>query len=240
MRLPAALLVLAATAAPAAADAPVGGIKGTVIFEGEAPDRAPLDRKSDAVCAKTPQLSEDIVVTKGKLAGVLVRVTGGTPPPPPTVPKAALAPAVVEQKGCMYTPRVFTIEPSQQIVVRNADDTFHNIRGTLHGKELFNKPHPKHAPEVAIDQPTGTTPGDVVELTCGVHAWMHAYAVVSDNRFHAVTAEDGTFEIMGLDPGKYTIEAWHPVLGTRTMTVEIGHGPNKRVAIARLSYKRGE
>ncbi len=239
MRQPAAIAVLAvaALAAPAAADAPIGGIKGTVIFEGEAPDRAPVDRKADPVCAKTAQLSDDIVVTKGKLAGVLVRVTTGTPPPPPTVPKAALAPVVLEQKDCTYSPRVFTLEPSQGIVVRNADETFHNVHGTLRGKELFNKPQPKQSPELSLPEPSGTTPGDVIEIACDVHPWMHAWGVVSDNRFHAVTGTDGSFEIDGLDPGTYTLEAWHPILGTRKLDVVIGRG-NKAIAIARLSFKR--
>ena len=237
MRLPAAALLVLATATPAAAEAPAGGIKGTVIFEGEAPDRPPLVRKSDAVCAKTPRLSEDIVVTKGKLRDVLVRVTVGAPPPPPTDESSRPTPAVLEQRECMYEPRVFAIQPAQQIVVRNQDDTFHNIHGTLRGKDLFNQPHPKRSPEVKLEHPGDVTAGDVVELACDVHPWMHAYAVVVGNPYYAVTAENGSFEIKGLPPGRYTIEAYHPVLGTRTLDVQVGKG-NKAVAIARLSYKR--
>src|SRR2546430_2243295 len=48
--------------------------------------------------------------------------------------------------------------------------------------------------------------------------------------------EDGAFELRGLPPGTYTVEAWHPVLGTRTLTVKVGVGPKGTVP-ARFSFK---
>src|SRR5258706_7354057 len=84
-RILAFFLFVASTAAadaqknrPAPPAGTIGGIKGTVIFEGEAPDRKKLLRDSDPYCAKTPRLSEDVVVTKGKLRDVLVRIKNGS------------------------------------------------------------------------------------------------------------------------------------------------------------------
>jgi hypothetical protein len=68
---------------------------------------------------------------------------------------------------------------------------------------------------------------------------MHAYAVVQDHPFFAVTRDDGTFEIKGLPPGSYTLEAWHPTLGAKSMKVQIGKGKKGAVS-ARFSYKRDE
>ena len=208
-----------------------GTIKGTVIFEGEAPDRPKLVRDTDPVCAKVDKLSEDVVVTKGKLKDVLVRIkngSGGKHTAPAT-------PAAIDQKDCMYSPRVLGVVAGQKIGVRNSDGTFHNVHGTVDGKLLFNKPHPKGDPEVAVD----STPkaGDVIDIVCDVHPWMHAYAVVMDHPFFAVTAEDGSFEIKGLAAGSYTLEAWHPTLGVKTMNVKIGVGPKAAVS-ARFSYKK--
>jgi hypothetical protein len=122
----------------------------------------------------------------------------------------------------------------QKLAVRNSDNTFHNVRGTVGNKALWNSPQAPDAPDLAPDHVAAT--GEVIELHCDVHPWMHAYAVVADNPYFAVTGDDGTFELDGLPPGTYTIEAWHPVLGTRTMKVIIGTGARGKVN-ARLSYK---
>ena len=57
---------------------------------------------------------------------------------------------------------------------------------------------------------------------CDIHAWMKSYAVVNDSPFFAVTGADGTFEIKDLPVGEYTLEAWHPKLGTKTLKISIG------------------
>ncbi len=49
---------------------PTGSVKGTVIFEGEAPDRPKLRRDTDPYCAKVDKLAEDVIVTRGKLKDV--------------------------------------------------------------------------------------------------------------------------------------------------------------------------
>jgi hypothetical protein len=232
----AALAASAAPAAPALAREPrppaaaTGSIKGTVIFEGEAPERLPLVRDTDPYCHRTPKLSEDVVVTKGKLRDVLVRIKNGTG----GKHAAPAQPVVLDQQACMYRPRVVGLLAGQKLVARNSDGTFHNVHGTLNGKLLWNKPQAAQAPELSLDP--GARPGDVVEVVCDVHPWMRAYAVVHDHPYFAVTGDDGAFEIRGLPPGTYTLEAWHPKLGERSLTVKIGTGPKANVT-ARLSYK---
>jgi plastocyanin len=229
MRAVLALLVL--TSVAHAQKAKPGSIKGTVIFEGEAPERAKLVRDTDPYCAKVEKLSEDVVVTKGRLKDVLVRVKNGTA----GKHAAPAQPAAIDQKDCMYTPRVLGVMVGQKLGVRNSDGTFHNVHGTLGGKLLWNKPHASGDGPLTLD--TSPKAGDVVEVVCDVHPWMKAYAVVQDHPFFAVTGEDGTFEIKGLAPGKYTLEAWHPTLGTKTMPVKIGVGP-KAAVTARFSFKK--
>ena len=228
------VLTLVAATAPVRAQ-PAGSVKGTVIFEGEPPERLALRRGTDPLCAKVERLSEDVIVTNGKLKDVLVRVKNGAllPAAARTVP----APVVIDQKDCMYTPRVVGIVAGQKIAVRNSDPTFHNVHGAVAGKLLWNKPaSPKDADLVLETSGRG---GDVIDVTCDVHPWMRAYAVVQDHAAFAVTDEHGAFELKGLPPGSYTLEAWHPVLGTRTLEVKIGGGAKASVT-ARFSYKRSE
>ena len=225
-----ALVLLVALPAFAHAD-PTGVVKGTVIFEGEAPERTHLKRDTDPVCAKIDKLSEDVIVTKGKLKDVLVRVKSGGPKPAASPP-----PAVIDQKECMYTPRVIGLVPGQKIMVKNGDATFHNVHGTIAGKLAWNKPSSPGDAALTLD---GAKAGEVIDVVCDVHPWMHAYAVVSDTAAFAVTGEDGTFELNGLEPGNYTLEAYHPTLGTKQLDVIIGKG-KKGTITARISYKRNE
>src|ERR1700733_5970080 len=96
------------------ASAEPGSIKGTVLFEGEPPTQPKLDGKLDKSC---PQGKDDeaIFVTKGKLRDVLVRIKNGTV----DAAKPPADPVVIDQRGCMYTPRVVGIVAGQSLAVRN-------------------------------------------------------------------------------------------------------------------------
>ena len=59
--------------------------------------------------------------------------------------------------------------------------------GHLAGKDVWNKAQAAKASDLTLD-PSAARPGDVVELTCGVHAWMHGYIAVQDSPYFAVTA----------------------------------------------------
>ncbi len=233
-----ALLALTLCSSTALADAPrlasktavVGTIEGTVLFEGEPPEHAAIDRTSDPFCAKQANGVDDVVVTRGKLAGVLIRIKNGSA----GTHTAPTAPAVLDQVGCAYSPHVIGIVAGQNIVVRNSDGTMHNVHGRLNNKDLVNKMQAAKAPDVSVDP--SAAPGDVIELSCGVHPWMHAFAVVQDHPFFAVTGPDGAFTITGLPSGTYILEAWHPVLGAKSMTVKIGMGAKASIR-ARFSYK---
>lgn len=224
-------LVLALLSVSAIAHA--GSIKGTVLFEGEPPEQPKLKRDVDPKCSQDRR-DEAIVVNKGKLRDVMVRIKNGS-----TGAHAAPAtPVVIDQQDCMYAPRVVGLLAGQKLTVKNSDSTFHNVHGTLSGKDLFNKPMSPKAAALSLD-PSTAKPDDVVNLQCDVHAWMKSYVVVNDSPYFAVTAADGTFEIKDLPVGDYTLEAWHPTLGTKTLKISIGKGKRGDVS-ARFSYKQNE
>jgi hypothetical protein len=58
---------------------------------------------------------------------------------------------------------------------------------------------------------------------------MHAYIGVMDHPYFAVTGKGGTFELRGVPPGTYTIEAWHEKLGTETQSVTLGDKGHKEI-----------
>ena len=193
-----------------------GTIRGVVSFTGKAPARAPINRQSDPVCAKTPMLDDDIIVTNGKLRDVVVHVKFDEP-----YVTAVPDPLVITQNQCAYSPHVAVAEPGQTLVFRNADSTFHNIHGFLGDKSIFNVSQPAGDPDKEGISPGN--PGDVVHLHCDVHPWMSAYVVVADGPFYMVTDDDGAFAF-DVPAGTYTVEAWHPTLGKKTVKVTVGSG----------------
>ncbi len=217
----AASLLVSSTAA-------AGKITGTVIYEGVAPVRKDLKRDTDPYCAKNPALAEDVIVTKGKLKDVFVRLKN--PPPGSKAPP----PAILDQRDCTYFPHVVAVAPGSKIAIRNSDGTFHNVNGSIAGKLLWNKPMAAKDPDLALDATSKA--GDVIDLVCNVHPWMHAYAVAIDHSYYAVTGEDGSFTFGNLPVGSYTVETWHPKLGMRTLEIKIGTG-SKATVPARIGYK---
>src|SRR6184192_4785908 len=101
----AALLPCAAFAA--------GSIEGEVDFSGKPPTAVKLHREADPFCAKKPMTDPSVLVKNGKLENVWVHVSKGAPA---TVKPDTSKPAEIDQKDCMYTPRMITAVVGQKIV----------------------------------------------------------------------------------------------------------------------------
>ena len=221
------------------AAAPTTGatVSGTAVLTDAAalPRPVPESRGSDPFCARTPAIDESLVTGPGgALRDVLVRVTagGGGPYAPPAEP------AVFTQERCVYKPRVLAAIEGQEVLVRNADGTLHNVHALLGPRTLFNKIQlNEQAPPIRF---RGEPTAGLVRLRCDVHPWMAASLWTVRNPFFAVTAADGTFTLRNLPPGDYTIEAWHERLGTQQSTLTIpaagGAAPPPRLTF-RFSLK---
>jgi hypothetical protein len=222
-------------AAPAAptdtADGP-GVIVGAAQFEGTAPPPRPVPMDSDPLCKPEPgaDTSERLLVGPGNgLRNVFVYVKEGLGARTYAVPTT---PVALDQKGCRYVQHVFGVQVGQTVNVSNSDPALHNVHAIPKVNREFNF---SQSPKVPPAPRVFTAPEVMVSFRCDVHGWMNAFAGVVPHPFFAVTGEDGSFEIKGLPPGTYTIEAWHEQLGTQTQSVVVdGKAPAK----VSLSFKQ--
>ncbi len=201
--------------------ATAGSIGGRAVFDGTPPPAEALHVGTDPACiqgAGANPVSDAVLIGADRgVQNVFVYVKDGLDAgysfAVPTTP------VVLDQKGCRYVPRVLGIQAGQPLEIVNSDATLHNVHAMPKINREFNVAEPVQGMRVTQ---TFTVPEVMVRFKCNVHGWMAAYLGVRADPFFAVTNPDGTFEIKGLPPGTYTIEAWHEKFGTRTQQVTIG------------------
>lgn len=219
----------AATPAAAATAAGVMGtavISGTITVDGNVPAPAPIDMKSKPECAAHAANSDTLLVGANKgLKDCFVHISKGVAGkyPPPT------APAVIDQKGCMYVPHVFGVVVGQDIEIRNSDPFGHNIN--IKDNNPINVAMQGGQPPV-VKKAHFKRKGVPTSFACDIHPWMSAKACVVENPFYAVTDADGKFSITGLPAGKYTVEVWHEAapgltIAVKSAEVEVKDGETK-------------
>lgn len=205
-------------AAPAASG-PTGSVAGTVAFSNGDPD-AEIAMDADPVCMSLhsePVHTEKVVVTDGQLANVFVYVKEG-------LSGSYSAPGdskLLDQTGCQYVPHVAGLQVGQKLVIRNSDQTLHNVHAMPTLNQEFNNGQPFQGMEL---ERTFDKAEVMIPFKCDVHPWMASYIGVVDHPFFAVSGVDGSFAIDGLPAGDYVLEAWHEELGTQTMSVSVGAG----------------
>lgn len=201
--------------------AQVGTLRGVVRFEGRPPERKEMAIGSTAGCEHHPKppLTEDVIVTNGRVENVFVQVKDGLDGW--IVPDAPGEPAKLDQKGCMYRPRVLGMRVGQKLLVRNSDDATHNVHSFAQRNDSFNR---TQTPGGADVEWTPEKREMMVPFGCDIHPWMKAWVYACDHPFFAVSAADGTFTISGLPPGEYEIEASHEKLGKKTKNVTLSAG----------------
>jgi plastocyanin len=232
-----------ATTAPASAKtvdaSTAGSVTGTVNLDGTPPAARPINMSAEPYCAKahsTPIVPPEVVTgDKGALANVVVFVKDGLSADYTfDTPKNTVT---LDQKGCMYEPHVIALMTGQTISVKNDDQTTHNIH-----------PTPKDNREWNQSQPPGASPIDqsfaraelAIPVKCNVHPWMKSYIFVFKHPYYAVTTKDGKFELKGLPPGTYTIEAWQEKYGPVDQTVTIGAKESKPVSFTFKANASGD
>jgi plastocyanin len=212
----------------AASAADTASISGKVAFEGTAPKPKKIKTDADPQCAAMhadkPLTSEEVLVNdNGTLRNVFVYVKKGLEGKKFDKPST---PVVIDQRGCHYVPHVFGMMAGQMLLIKNSDDTLHNIHALPTVNEEFNKGQPSGSPDL---KKTFTKPEVMVKFKCDVHPWMGAYVGVLEHPFYSTSGDDGTFSLKGLPAGEYEIVAWHEKYGEQTQKVKVGEGEAKTV-----------
>ena len=184
-----------------------GSIKGTVVLKGTTPELRKLAVTIDQyVCGKEKN-PEDLVLSPQ--GGIRSAVVWLDKPPAPAASEALPSTTSMDQKECMFSPRVVVVPAGGRIDFLNSDRLLHNLHSTPNANPPFNRTQPKgRTITISFSHP------EIIRVTCDLHSWMRGWVVVAEHPFYALTNGAGDFELRGLPPGRYTLKAWQERLGT--------------------------
>jgi len=227
-----AVWMSAGVAAPfvAAQSAATGTIKGRVRLTSPPPANPIIRMGVDPLCSRAnsgttrPTQQYVVVGAEGGLADTFVQLDGTLPASPvPTEP------VVINQKKCVYAPRVVGAQPGQTLRVINSDTMLHNVHIKNSTVNAFDTTQPQSG---MVFNYTLKKDATMLRLACSVHSWMTAYIGVVPHPFFAVSSDSGTFTIARVPPGKYTVRTWHERYGRLTRTVDVTAGGTATVELA--------
>ena len=181
-----------------------GTLIGNVKYQGKVPKPKPLKMDADPVCGSSHEgkvHSESFIVDENmNLKNVLIWFKDISYDGDVTK-----EPAILDQKGCIYTPHVLGVMKNQKVIIKNSDATLHNIHSMANKNEQFNFAMPKVVKE---KETKFTEVEEPFYIKCDVHPWMKSWVLVQDHPYFAVTDENGNYKIDNIPPGTYEVIAW--------------------------------
>jgi hypothetical protein len=211
-----------------------GTIKGRVRLSGKSPGNTVIRMGVDPMCGTInagKRVIQEAVLTSadGGLKNAFVKLQGTFPQTPVPV-----KPVVLDQRGCVYVPRVIGMRVGQTLQIKNDDPLQHNVHSNSEHGNSFNVG--QHT-QGAVFEFRPKTEEIMLPLRCDIHRWMTAYVGVVSHPYFAVSGDGGTFEIDNVPAGTQTIQVWHEAYGTMTKTVRVQGGA---VANIEISYTGAE
>jgi len=198
-------VVIALTISWSASVVAAGTIKGAVRFTGAAAGAKTMRITVDhAVCGSIKD-ADDLVISadKGIRNAVVSLVTA-----PPNAQWRPGPRVQMDQKQCVFVPRIVVVPVGGTVEFLNTDRLLHNIHSVATDNAPFNRTQPKgRTIPIVFRRP------EIVRIDCDLHPWMRAWVVVAEHPFYGITNDQGEFTLPNVPPGKYVLQTWHETLG---------------------------
>ena len=148
--------------------------------------------------------------------------------PPPEAAQPALPTVQVSQKGAKFAPALTIVSVGQTVDFLNDEDrpVEHNVFSNAPAKKFdLGLYPPQQHKSVTFDKP------GAVLLYCSIHRFMDGVVYVCPTRYHSRVAEDGTYRIENVPPGKYKLRTWQrrKRFPEKTEPVELGGAGERTV-----------
>jgi hypothetical protein len=189
-----------------------GNLSGQVMYSGKVPAAKVINTGKYAKACGPEIISQTLLVKDKGVKNAVISISGRGAKKLKSKPGEY----VLNQEKCRYSPHVVIMPKESELEIKSSDPINHNIHTYSFDNDPVNlmfMPGMEHEQEFEESE--------VVKVECDLHGWMQAWIVVTENSYFALTNDDGSFEIPDLPPGKYTLTAWHEVLGTMTQKIKV-------------------
>lgn len=133
-----------------------------------------------------------------------------------TAPGATPGPPAMTSRDKRFDPHVIAVPRGTSVRFPNFDPIHHNVFSLSPGNAFDLGLYRRGAERTTTFQAPG-----IVRVYCNIHPEMAGYVMVLEGAAHAVTAEDGSYRIDGVVPGRHTVHAWNEMAGEHTAVVDI-------------------
>jgi hypothetical protein len=208
------IMLIAASWAVLTGSAWAATVKGIVRFNGSPPASKKFSVTIDQYLCGKEKVSQELILSPTQGIKNAVVFLQGVPPgvkPLKTPPSAKM-----DQKACVFVPRVVVVPVGGIVEFLNSDRLLHNVRSAGKENPPFNRAQP-HARTISI----GFKSPEILRVDCDLHSWMRGWVVVSEHRFYDVSNDEGQFGFENIPPGKYTLQVWHETLGRATEEITV-------------------
>jgi plastocyanin len=192
-----------------------GDLTGSVLYTGKLPERPKVPVTIDQYICGQEKDAEDLVI--GPKRGVQNAVVWLENPPAGAKWPAQPDKVEMDQKGCVFVPRVLVVPVGGTVDFLNSDRLLHNLHSVSKENPTFNRTQPRNR-----TIPVTFTRPELVTLTCDLHSWMKSWIVVAEHPFYAVSDAAGAYRIANVPPGKYKLRMWQEALGEMSREVVVG------------------
>jgi plastocyanin len=166
-----------------------------------------------AACSGPPDEKAPPAEKRG-IEGKAPPATGGYPsvvmlvPEPPVKALVPEEPALMDQAGTAFWPKLLVVRPGQPVDFKNSEDVLHNV-------------HVTNSETRRTEFNVGTAPGaggayrhvfeseGAYEVMCNIHPSMAAFVIVTAAPYVAVADSKGAFELEAIPEGTYQVRVWN-------------------------------
>ena len=189
-----------------------GTLSGQVTYSGKIPAQKIINTGKYAKACGPEIKSQSLLIKNNGVKNAVISISGKGA----KKLKSTSGEYVLNQENCVYSPHIVVMPKESELEIKSSDPFNHNIHTYSFDNDPVNlmfMPGMEHEQEFEE--------AEVVKVECDLHGWMQAWIVVTENSYFALTNDNGSFEIPELPPGKYSLTAWHEVLGTMTQKINV-------------------